>query len=154
MSDDEPLSESAKRKIRTLYSERYKRIKDERKTILNTFIGLSGGCVVLSITFLDKIAPHKRVLPLVIVAWCLFGLALLVSINALIVMIRRSQKFQRELQEILQNIPVDKTIDISNFEADTESPPSFLSPELFSGILFGLGVLALAAFAITNLVAG
>ena len=153
MSEREPLGESKKGEIRTRYAERYKRIKDERKTILNTFIGLSGGCVVLSITFLDKIAPHKRVLPLVIVSWCLFGLALLVSINALITMVRRSQEYQRLLERILNGEDSNDRFD-GDLSGVSLPISKHLAPEQLSGILFGLGILALAAFAITNLIAG
>lgn len=158
MSEKEPQSASAQKEFWTLYLERYKRIKDERKTILNTLIGLSGSSIVLSITFLDKIAPHKRVLPLVVLAWCLFGLTLMVSINTLMTMIRRSQKLQRKLELLLRDMAfgdgplVDRMR--PHFRSVTEPNPPDLAPEQLSGILFGLGVFALGAFAIINLVAG
>lgn len=84
------------------YSERHNRIKEERKFFLNTLIGLSGGAIVLSITFLEKIAPRRHHLGLVISAWCLLGVAVLVSVFGLVSMIWLSQRFQRELEEIIQ----------------------------------------------------
>src|SRR3982074_1882971 len=83
-----------------LYVERYKRVKDERKGLLTTLTGLSGGAVVLSITFLEKIAPHKHIRGLIIAAWCSLGLTILIRVFGSLGMIFRSQQYQRELREL------------------------------------------------------
>src|SRR5258708_4006450 len=108
--------------LRKFYADRYRRIKDERKVLLNTLIGLSGGAIVLSITFLDKIAPNKHLKGCVIAAWCLFGLTVLVSIVGLVRMIWRSQQYQRKLDYVFthhESAPEDS----GSYELDEEGHP-------------------------------
>lgn len=158
MSERQKRSRKEKRRLQEFYAERHKRIKDERKLFLNTLIGLSGGAIVLSITFLEKIAPGKHHLGLVIVAWCLLGVAILVSVFGLISMIWLSQRFQRELEEIIQrgddeSFLVSLLASPHRLKYRTLRTRSWLTlPEYWAGCLFVLGILALAGFAIINLV--
>jgi hypothetical protein len=135
------------RDLIALYTERYKRIKDERKLFLNTIIGLSGGTIVLSVTLLEKIAPKRLHLWLVIAAWVSLGLAILVGVFFLVEMIRRSLRMQKLLERELQGgIPAP-----CYFPIRASYQRSSLS-ESITGFFFVLGILLLGAFAITNLI--
>jgi len=143
------------RELRRLYTDRYKRIKDERKIFVNTLIGLSGGAIVLSITFLEKIAPKKYLIGLVIVAWCLLGLSLLGGVFRLVWMIWRSQQFQRKLDRLLRTENVAFSEHSHIFDPYYRGSGDMSGcPEVLVGCFFVFGVLALAAFAIVNLVRG
>jgi hypothetical protein len=137
------------RRLSDLYTDRYNRIKDERKLFLNTLIGLSGGTIVLSVTLLEKIAPKKYLIGFIIASWCLLGLAILVCILGLMSMIRRSQKFQKKIE---RNIRGEEEDPFLRFEPLVSSPRPTHLPESLSGGLFILGVLLLGVFAIINLV--
>jgi hypothetical protein len=153
MPTNERPSEEQRKELQDYYLERYKRIKDERRIILNTLIGLSGSCVVLSITFLEKIAPYKRLVALIVLAWCLFGLAILVSVFGLMKMIHQSQKFQRKLEHALNDpgYSGEELFGPIRFSAPRWTQ-IYQAPEYLSGFAFGLGVLLIATFAIANLV--
>lgn len=147
------VAQKRRNALRDQYIERYRRIKDETRTILNTLIGLSGGSIVLSITFLDKLAPTRRFVALIIVAWFLFGLPILVSVYGLIKMIYQSQKFQRKLERILDDPDHSDEILFGPVLYTSAPPPRIISraPQYLSGLSFAFGVLALAAFGVINL---
>ena len=92
--------------------------------------------------------PKKHLPGLLIAAWCLLGLAILISITGLMLMIWLSLQFQRELRRAL------KEEDAADAGMVLYTPGyyyhRFSSTEYFSGVLFILGVLLLAAFAIVN----
>jgi hypothetical protein len=148
-----PTTQDPQEELRDYYLERYKRIKDERKTVLNTLIGLSGSCVVLSVTFFEKIAPHKRLIALVIVAWSLFGMAIFVSIYGLMKMIYQSQKYQRVLKRALDDDKESAELKRGRLRTPTNHGPTtiFQDPEYLAGISFGLECSPFAVFAIINL---
>ena len=47
------------KELQNALSKRHIRRKGERRAMLNTIMGLSGGAIVLSATLIDKIAPKK-----------------------------------------------------------------------------------------------
>ena len=85
---------------RELLRERHERIRRELRTSLQTMLGISGGAVGISLTFLEKIAPKRHVLWLLAVSWGFLGITLLLSLSVLIGMTFRSIKYQDELKEL------------------------------------------------------
>src|SRR6266550_5362007 len=55
------------------------RIHDAATALDKTLLSLSGGALVFSMTFVDRLAPLRLCLPLLFLAWALFG-ASMVSI--------------------------------------------------------------------------
>jgi uncharacterized membrane protein len=92
-------STESKRELGEALLERHKRIREERRILLTTFIGLSGGAIVLSSTLLEKIAPKRVSIWLVILAWCFLAMSLLGGLLILITMTARSISHQGYLKQ-------------------------------------------------------
>jgi len=155
MSDSEQGHERRDPAVES-YSERHHRIKNERRGFLTTLTGLSGGAIVLSISFLEKIAPSKHYRGMVITAWCFFGVTILISVFGSLGMIFRSQQYQRELRRLQRSqrsqwIEAYRGARVSR-DADEGCSGCFLLPEYWAGFFFVFGVLMLTAFAIANLI--
>jgi hypothetical protein len=131
--------------------ERHKRIKDERKLFFNSIIGLSGGAIILSVTLLEKIAPKKLFIWLIVTAWCLLALALITGVYSLVSMIRRSLKFQSKLERKFQGEESGELSFLGDSYLAITSKPLWHFTELVAGYIFLLGILFLGAFAILNL---
>jgi len=131
--------------------ERHLRIKRERRNLLTTIIGLSGGAIVLSMSLLAQIAPKKVSIWLIIVAWCFLGLAVLFALSFLVRMTRRSMNFQRELEQMRGEGRWDPRPSNRFFLSST--PPTRLEGELGAGCLFVIGAVFLGIFAVVNLLA-
>ncbi|MFY9622399.1 MAG: hypothetical protein WAM70_10740 [Pyrinomonadaceae bacterium] len=160
MAERRNRSRKENRELSELYAERHKRIKDERKFFLNTLIGLSGGALVLSVTFLEKIAPRRHYIGLVIAAWCLLGVAVLLSVFGLVLMIWLSQRFQRQLEKMLEkedeSAPPFRSVSPQRLHRSSygPGPGCWTLPEYWAGFFFVLGILTLTVFAIINLTSG
>jgi hypothetical protein len=137
--------------------QRHLRIKTERQSILTTLIGLNGGAIVLSATLLEKIAPMKLSVWLIISAWSLLTLSLISALGALVEMTARSARYQRYLERELDG-DTPHFVARTPIKRITSTPMTrtsgiLLGGEIIAGALFVLGVVFLCAFAMINLLA-
>lgn len=139
-----------------LLLDRYHRIREERKAIIKLVVGLSGSAIVLSITFLDKLAPKKSALALLFASWGVLAVSALIGIVALVLFTRISIAYQMELHrqfyegKLMPNSPVLQ----GNYFGETSgSPFRYRWVEFLVGVLFLLGALLLGIFAVINLLA-
>ena len=139
-----------------LLLDRYQRIREERKYIIRLFMGLSGGAIVLSITFLDNLAPNKAGLALLFGSWMAFSLAALIGLIALVLFNRVSIAYQLELhrQFLEGRLMPESPVLSGNYIGETSgSTFRYKWVEVTVGVLFLLGAMLLAAFAVMNLLA-
>lgn len=134
--------------------ERYQRIRDERRGLIKMLMGFSGSAIILSITFLDKLAPQKRGLPLVVLAWLAFAGALLLGIATLVHFTRISTQYQRQLVEQFDsyNRMIDPEPFAGHFVNGMQSGSAYRlsSIELVIAAIALVGALFFGAFAIVN----
>jgi hypothetical protein len=155
-------SVDGEREYFAILRERHERIKQERRSILTTLIGLSGGAIVLSASLLEKIAALKVALWLLVSSWSLFGMSVIAALLGLAAMTRQSMRYQRLLEQRLVN--PRRTSDRLLFWRSSvkwrEESSDFLAPskrasglfvELAAGVLFVAGAILLGVFAILNL---
>jgi hypothetical protein len=144
--------------LRSLLLERHNRIKQERRAILNTLIGLSGGAIVLSMSLLKDIAPHKISVWIVITAWAFFALAVLYGLGSLVLMTMNSIKYQKRLEREFSTGYISLACD-HEYQAYLMTTPSRtlagpIYAEITTGGLFLLGTVFLGIFAVINLIKG
>ncbi len=151
-------SEKLDRELAQYLLERHKQIKQERRALFTSLLGLSGGAIVLSMTMLNVLAPQKTGIWAIVTAWIFFALALLHSLYCMYRMTQLSMLYQEVL--------------IDRYERGkwTEKPyipgmlgaPRFTDEyfgggpgcgEMGSGLLFVTGAIFLGVFAVINLLA-
>lgn len=123
---------------------RHKEIKEARRTFLKTILGLSGGSIVLSITFLKDIAPDRHWLPLLFVAWFFFSVSVCLSLFELWQLVRVSIVHQLDILERY----LTKPLEARNLML-TDS--QFVAPiHFYALVFFGCGVVCFAFFSVRN----
>jgi hypothetical protein len=126
--------------------ERHKEIKEARRNFANTILGLSGGAIVLSITFLDRIAPGRHWLTLLFIAWFFFALSAAACLLELWQLVKLSVIHQLNIMERYLRNPAEA----SNL---LHQNSQFISPiHFYALILFGCGIIFFATFAVRNAV--
>jgi hypothetical protein len=140
-----------------LLRERHDRIKTELRTNLATLIGISGGAIVLSLTLFERIAPEKRHQWLLVLAWIFLAGTTVVAMGVLVSMTRRSIGHQDYLKRLYNDGKMKLVFHRGGgtpggnyWRVVTERMPGELGNRL-SILLFALGILFLAAYAILNL---
>lgn len=123
---------------------RHKDIKDARKSFINTILGLSGGSIILSITFLKDMAPNRLWLPALFVAWFFFMLSVATCLFELWQLVRVSIVYQLNIVERY----LTKQLEAKNM---LHRNSQLISPfHFYALVFFGCGAIALAIFALRN----
>lgn len=158
--EDDPWRSQIEERYAVL-RERHNRIKSERRNILTTLMGLSGGAIVLSASLLEKIAAERVALWLLILSWCFLGSAVVTALFGLAAMTARSMRYQISLEEELIEAegswrdPMPYTPrrrrDQSTWRTSSTRPFVGFLVELSAGMLFVVGALMLGMFAVLNL---
>ena len=106
MAGNEHAFEQAKLNTAALFADSLKLHAQIAEGLDKTLISLSGGALVLSMTFVTTLSPGKSLLPVLFLSWLCFG----ISIVCVIIAMRKAQnstvrdaetlaKFIRELDE-------------------------------------------------------
>jgi len=136
---------------------RHLRIKTERRSLLKTFIGLSGGAIILSATLIEKLAPQRVAVWLIVVAWICFAWTLLHSLLFLLVMTQRSMRYQHHLLDAIHDVThtflCASSLITTQPRRWTWTLLAAGYAEFIAGCLFLLGAIFLGIFSILNLLA-
>ncbi len=132
----------------SLLSQHYQRTKDERKAYVNLLLGFCGGAILLSVAFMEQLAPSRLARPVILVAWLLFGLAMLLGVLLQVRLLSVSIRYQQEQHRKL-----------SEGHQELEQAPWPVSASLYQmlgadgamTLLAVMGAIALAIFAAINL---
>jgi hypothetical protein len=149
----EELDEDAVRQLR----ERHENIKANLRKNLATLITLSSGAFATSVALFERIAPKRLYLWIVVVAWLAFGLTILTAIAVLAHMTKKSMRHQNALKELYK----EGKMYFFHFPGATPGGKWLVMTESFPGeagtrvatILFTIGAVSLAFFAVLNLLA-
>lgn len=131
-----------------LLVQHHQRTRDERKSLIQLVMGFCGSAIVLSVAFLEDLAPSRLAGSMIFIAWSLFGLSLLVGLLTLLRMLGASIAFQRSQRRKATADPV---------QFEREPWPTSASLEQMLGadgvmvVLAVLGAVALGVFAVINL---
>jgi hypothetical protein len=114
------------------------------KALYANTVAVSAGALVLSVTFLEKLAPEPCALPLIGISWLFFSATILIVGVALYL----DERSFREQALILDDA----------YSGTAERPNRFVAPALWTSrcVLYSLaaGLLSLASFAYINVAAG
>lgn len=136
--------------FRQQYIERHNRIKRELRVFYIVIAILSIGAIVLSMALLGQVIPGGQHLWLLVVGWCLLGLAALEGLVLLINMTARSIKYMLLLRNVLEIEP-----DARHFELIRLPPTTDIWKRTWVDLgvllLFMAGVTFLLAFIAVNL---
>ena len=122
-----------------------------RRAYLTTIIGLSGTALILSLTLLDKIAPQKTSIWLVIVAWGLLTLTIITAIIILLIGFNKDVVHQKEFESYNSNKGRLRKTPLSPIEVISTPSARSIIGEVIAACFFIPGLIALAIFAGLNL---
>ena len=138
-NNDQPIDpdvEEKKSRLLEIESASWRRFDE-------TMIALSAGALGLSMIFVKNIAPHPQYRYFIAIAWCLFGLTLVVMTFSFMISILALREEQEFLDEKKNNPDVDLPENVADKILNVMNWGSLIS--------FTLGVISLAMFAICNL---
>jgi hypothetical protein len=149
MANNEDPFDKATQNTATLFADTLKLHQRIAEALDKTLISLSGGALVLSMTFVTALAPGKSLLPVLFSSWLCFG----VSIVCVIIATRKAQigtvrdaevltKFMRELDEKKKggSTLVQATPEITRDVAVTHLNNTAIAAFLFGLLLLGFFV--------------
>jgi hypothetical protein len=91
----------AKQKLTDAISRNIQRGSEVGSSVDKNLISLSGGALVFSMTFVDKLAPHKLILPVLFSAWTAFTACMIFVLFSMIYLqVGLSKTFNTLVQQI------------------------------------------------------
>jgi hypothetical protein len=144
-------------KLAEILGAHYEKVREQRRSILALLVGLSGGSIALSITFLHDIASARKGLWLIVVAWMLLALGGGAALLSLVALNYRSMRYQQRLEALAAKATGAIVVESEQalWEFIYAGPVSKVHLELpfaeqAAAGLFILGISFLAAFALLS----